>query len=210
MINLEKILGNKCKSVVGQWAKRLVTSAVKGSFKIWLKVGNTLAANMEPKTSWEKMERKDTNRDPYDGADQLFKHNLKVLNVEEPKLGIINDNENKEEGIEILSSMVGKHERMRELINPDICLGIEVVVSDNDESEIEENGKEEAYRMIKEINDRGSLQEKESGFGESEPAVERVDGLRERHEVSKGSSERIVIMTPKGKLFPAQDESDEK
>jgi hypothetical protein len=122
ILNLERILGNRCKSVISLWAKRLVIAAIKGSIKIWLKGDNILASNMQPNKSWNEMEDEDSNRNLTSNERLLAKRNLKDLNEEEPKFGIIIDNENKEERIQVLSEMVGEHERMKEIIKPDICI----------------------------------------------------------------------------------------
>jgi hypothetical protein len=62
ILNLSAIIGNKIKVIMNLWAKRLVISGLKGSFKIWLKGGNQLFYLMEPqkKYSMKELESKDT------------------------------------------------------------------------------------------------------------------------------------------------------
>jgi hypothetical protein len=220
ILNLERILGNKCRSVVGLWAKRLVIAAIKGSLKIWLKGGNIFASNMQPNKSWDKMEDEDSNRDMTPDERLLAKRNLKDLNEEEPKFGIIVDNENKEEYIQVLSPIVGERERMKEIIKPDICMEIDVELTDNDESEIEESGKEETMIMLKRIDDTSYVYVKEDNTGEEllvEPQNEdaqtenvQTETNEEVHGIERRSTSRMRIVLRDGKMFPTQDESEEE
>jgi hypothetical protein len=59
--NLSKIIGNESKSFVDLWTKRLVTSTLKGSFSIWIKVKHRTYDDMNPKYTLAELEQKENS-----------------------------------------------------------------------------------------------------------------------------------------------------
>jgi hypothetical protein len=100
---------------------------------IWLRTGNQLAAQMEPKKSWDRIqeeneeEQKETNT----------KLDLKRTIDNELRMGILKENENEIEGFNNLRQAVGDQEKLKELILPVADDEIEENLSEEEKVEIE-------------------------------------------------------------------------